>query len=317
MAVLCNPRTMARRSWILLGVLASVWGASYLFIKIGLEDFSPAMVVFLRTLLAALVLAPLAIQRGAMRGLRPLLWPIVLLAAVQVAAPFLLISWGEEEISSSLAGILVASAPILTALLAVFIDQEERPSVAGGLGIGIGIVGVALLLGVDVGGDSAALVGGLAVVLASLGYAIGGFYLKARFKQTQPIGVVTATMLASALLVLPVALVSFPSDAPGAGAIAAMAALGAGGTGLAFVIFYTLIADVGPAKASIVAYIAPLFAVIYGVAFRDEAFTLTTLVGMALILGGSWIAGQARAPAARRADGRARRAHPPAPEAAA
>jgi drug/metabolite transporter (DMT)-like permease len=194
MAALCDPRTMDRRSWIMLGVLASVWGASYLFIKIGLEDFSPAMVVFLRTLLAAVVLAPLAFHRGAMRGLRPLLWPIVLLAAIQVAVPFLLISWGEEEISSSLAGILVASAPILTALLAVFIDHEERPSAAGGLGIGIGIVGVGLLLGVDVGGDSAALIGGLAVILASLGYAIGGFYLKARFKETQPIGVVTATM---------------------------------------------------------------------------------------------------------------------------
>src|SRR5688572_16172286 len=113
------------------------------------------MVVFLRTLLAAVVLAPLALHRGAMRGLRPLFWPIVLLAAVQVAVPFLLISWGEEEITSSLAGILVASAPILTALLAPFIDHEERSSARAGFGIGVGIVGVALLLGVDVGGDSA------------------------------------------------------------------------------------------------------------------------------------------------------------------
>ena len=317
MASLCNPRTVDRRSWILLGVLASLWGASYLFIKYGLEDFSPAMVVFLRTLLAAVVLAPLAFHRRALTGLRPLLWPVVLLAAVQVAAPFLLISWGEEEISSSLAGILVASAPILTALLAVFIDHEERPTAVGAFGIGIGIVGVGLLLGVDVGGDSGALVGGLAVVLASLGYAIGGFYLKARFRQAQPIGVVTATMFASAVLVLPVALATFPSEAPGAGSLAAIAALGAGGTGIAFVIFYTLIADVGPAKASIVAYIAPVFAVIYGVAFRDEAFTIGTLVGMALILGGSWVAGQGRVPSPRRADDRSRRAHPPAPEAAA
>jgi len=317
MGPVCHPRLVERRSWILLGLLAALWGASYLFIKIGLEDFSPAMVVFLRTLLAALVLAPLALHRGAMRGLRPLLWPIVVLAAVQVAVPFLLISWGEEEISSSLAGILVASAPILTALLAVFIDHEERPTLVGGLGIGVGIVGVALLLGVDVGGDSAALIGGLAVVLASLGYAIGGFYLKARFKEAQPIGVVTATMLASAILVLPVTLVSLPTDAPGLGPLAAIATLGAGGTGLAFVIFYTLIADVGPAKASIVAYIAPVFAVIYGVAFRNEAFTLATFVGMALILGGSWIAGQARAPVARAAGDRPRPARPPAPEVAA
>jgi drug/metabolite transporter (DMT)-like permease len=306
-----------RRSWILLGLLASLWGASYLFIKIGLEDFSPAMVVFLRTLLAAVVLAPLALHRGAMRGLGALVGPIVLLAAVQVAVPFVLISWGEEEISSSLAGILVASAPILTAMLAVFVDQEERTTLVGGFGIGVGIVGVALLLGIDVGGDSAALVGGLAVVLASLGYALGGFYLKARFKDTQPIGVVTATMLASAILVLPLALASFPNHAPDAGPVAAMITLGAGGTGIAFVIFYTLIASVGPAKASIVAYIAPVFAVIYGVAFRDEVFTLATLAGMALILGGSWIAGQARAPAATREADRVRPARPPAPEAAA
>jgi drug/metabolite transporter (DMT)-like permease len=283
---------------MLLGILASLWGASYLFIKIGLHDFSPAMIVFLRTLLAAIVLAPLALRRGALRGLRPLLWPIVLLAAIQVAAPFLLISWGEEELSSSLTGILVASAPILTALLAVFIAKDERPSAAGGFGIAIGIVGVALLLGVDVGGDSAALVGGLAVIVASLGYALGGFYLKARFRDTQPIGMATATMLASAVMVLPVALVTAPSDVPGLGPIAAMAALGAGGTGIAFVVYYTLIASVGPAKSSIVAYIAPVFAVFYGVVFLDEAFTLGTLVGMVLILAGSWIAGQARSPAA-------------------
>jgi drug/metabolite transporter (DMT)-like permease len=301
---------------MLLGLLASLWGASYLFIKIGLRDFSPAMVVFLRTLLAAVVLAPLALRRDAFGGLRPLIGPIVLLAAIQVAVPFLLISWGEEEISSSLAGILVASAPILTALLAVFIDHEERPSVVGAFGIGIGIVGVALLLGVDVGGDSAALVGGLAVVLASLGYALGAFYMKARFRDTQPIGVATATMLVSAVLVLPVALLSLPSEAPGLGPIGALAVLGAGGTGIAFVIYYTLIADVGPAKASIVAYIAPVFAVFYGVIFLDETFNLGTLAGMALILSGSWIAGQSRAPApATAADGRPRPAPPRAQEA--
>ena len=170
----------------------------------------------------------------------------------------------------------------------------------------------------DVGGDSAALVGGLAVVLASLGYAIGGFYLKARFKDTQPIGVVTATMFASALLVAAACAAHVPRRCAGAGSVAAMAALGAGGTGLAFVIFYTLIADVGPAKASIVAYIAPVFAVIYGVAFRDEAFTLGTrrrdgahprrLVDRRP---------GACCPTARPADDRPRPERPPAPEAAA
>src|SRR5688500_6865746 len=265
------------------------------------------MVVFLRTLLAAAVLAPLAIARRALAGLASRWWPLTVLAAVQVAGPFLLISWGEEEISSSLAGILVASAPILTALLAVFVDRDERPTRVGAVGIGIGIVGVALLLGVDVGGDSAALVGGLAVVLASLGYAIGGFYLRAQFKDAQPIGVATATMFASALLALPLALATLPSEAPAAGSLAAMAALGAGGTGIAFVMFYTLIADLGATMASIVAYVASAFAVFFGLAIRDEPFPLRTVVVMALILGGSWIADQGRLPGrTEEADGRSR-----------
>ena len=287
---------MNRRHWTLLGILAALWGASYLFIKLGLEDFSPAWVVFLRTLLAALVLLPLALHRGALAGLRDRWGAILFLAAIQVAGPFLLISWGEEEISSSLAGILVASAPILTAFLAIWVDHSERPSPVGALGIGVGIVGVALLLGVDVGGDSAALLGGLAVLLASLGYAIGGFVLKARLKGTQPIGVVTSTMLTSALLTLPLALVTLPAEAPQLKAVAAMAALGVGGTGLAFVIFYGLIADLGPTRASIVAYIAPVFALFYGVAFLDEAFTLATVAGMLLILGGSRLAGEGKLP---------------------
>lgn len=285
---------MDRRSWTLLGFLGALWGASYLFIKIGLHDFSPAMVVFLRVLLGGVVLLPLALRRSAFADLRGALVGIVLLAAMQVAAPFLLITWGEEEISSSLAGILVASAPVLTALLAVFVDQDERPTARGALGIGIGIVGVAFLLGIDVGGDGAALVGGLAVVLASLGYAAGALFLKARFRGVQPIGIATATMFASALLVLPVTFASLPTEAPGIGSIAAIAALGAGGTGLAFVVYYTLIATVGAAKSTIVTYIAPVFAAVYGVVFLDEAFTLGTLFGMALIIGGSLVAGQAR-----------------------
>lgn len=313
---------MDRRSWTLLGILASLWGASYLFIKLGLEDFSPAMVVFLRTLLAALVLMPLALHRGALAGLRER-WPaILLLAALQVAGPFLLITWGEEEISSSLAGILVASAPILTAFLAIWVDATEKPSAVGAAGIGIGIVGVAVLLGVDVGGDSAALVGGLAVLLASLGYAIGGFLIKSKMKDMQPIGVVTSTMLTSALLTLPLALLTFPTEAPHLKAVAAMAVLGAGGTGLAFVIFYTLIAELGPGKASIVAYIAPVFALFYGVAFLDEAFTLATVAGMSLILFGSWLAGEGTVPSSAREELRTGGAgpgpeRPPAPEAAA
>lgn len=281
---------MSRRAWTLLLTLASVWGASYLFIKIALDDLSPALVVFIRTGLAAAILLPIALGRGALAGLRGLAGPLALLAAVQVAGPFLLISVGEQEISSSLTGILVASAPIFTALLAVWMDHEERARGRRLVGVVAGIVGVALLLGVDLGGHGAALVGGLLVVLAGAGYALGGFYLKRRFAGVEPLGVVAGTMLASAALSLPLAAVTVPDATIGAGSIAAMAALGAVGTGVAFVIFYTLIADVGPARASLVAYIAPLFAVVYGVALLDESVSAGTFAGLGLIVAGSWLA---------------------------
>jgi drug/metabolite transporter (DMT)-like permease len=283
-----------RRSWFLLGVLASLWGASYLFIKLGLEDLSPYWVVFGRTALAAAILLPFALRRGALDGISERVGAVAVLALVQIAAPFVLISAGEQEIASSLAGILVASAPVFTALFAIWLDDEERSSGLSLVGIVLGIVGVALLLGVDVGGGTGALLGGLAVVLASMGYALGNFHLKRRFAGVQPLGVVTAAMAASALMVAPAALLTMPDSFPDAGSIAAVAALGVAGTGIAFVIYYTLVATVGPAKASIVAYIAPGFAVVYGVVLLDERFTLGTLAGLVLILAGSWLAAEGR-----------------------
>jgi len=291
---------MSGRSWAAIGFLAALWGASYLFIKLGLEDLSPAMVVFLRTALAALVLVPLTLRRGAFAGLRTRVGAIVFLAAVQVAGPFLLISIGQEHISSSLAGILVASAPIFTVLLVLSLDGRDGATAWSFVGIATGIVGVGLLLGVDVGGDGAALLGALLVVLASFGYAVGAIFLKRRLSGLQPVGVVTATMTASAVLVLPLAALTAPAEVPGAQALGAMLALGIGGTGIAFYIFYTLIANIGPAKASLVAYIAPVFAVLYGVTLLDENVTAGTLVGLVLILAGSWIAAEGRRPGTAR-----------------
>jgi drug/metabolite transporter (DMT)-like permease len=285
-----------RRSWLLLLLLASLWGASYLFIELGLEDFSPYWVVFGRTALAAAILLPFALARGALAGLSDRLGAVALLALVQIAAPFVLISAGQQEIASSLAGILVASAPIFTAVLAIWVDREERSSGLSLVGILAGMIGVALLLGVDIEGGTAALLGGLAVVLASVGYAIGGLYLKRRFADAQPLGVVTVAMAASAVMVAPAALFTMPASFPDAGSIAAVSALGVVGTGIAFVIYYTLIATVGAAKAMLVAYVAPGFAVVYGVTLLDERFTLATLAGLVLILAGSWLAAEGRVP---------------------
>src|SRR5436305_8404334 len=217
---------MNRRAWIWLLALASLWGASYLFIKIGLRDFSAEMVVFLRTLLGALVLLPAAVARKALGGLgRRWRWLLVL-AVVQVAAPFLLITFGERSISSSLAGILVASTPIFNALIALRIDPEERVGGWGMAGVGIGIVGVALVVGVDVGGSG--LLGALAVVLASVGYAVGGLFLKRRLRGVPPVALTTGTLATSALMVAPAALATLPGHVPSVGPALAVAALGCG-----------------------------------------------------------------------------------------
>jgi drug/metabolite transporter (DMT)-like permease len=295
-----HPRTVSRRAWILFALLSAAWGASYMFIKVALDDgVPPASIVFARTALAALVLLPIAARLGALAGVGSRLGAISLLALVQVAAPFMLITLGEQEISSSLAGILVGTAPIFTFLLAFALEGEERASRASLIGVGIGIVGVALLLGVDLGGSAAALLGGLAVVLASFGYAVGAWYLKRNLAEHEPVGIVAATLAATALMVLPLVAFDPPGEAPSFDAAASLVTLGVIGTGFCFVIFYWLIANEGPAKASLVAYVAPGFSVIYGVALLDESFTLATALGLALILGGSWLAAEGRLPRRR------------------
>jgi drug/metabolite transporter (DMT)-like permease len=287
---------MDRRSWSLLLLLGAIWGASYLFIKIGLRDLSPSMVAFIRIALAALVLLPIAAAQGALSGVRPRAGWLALVGAVQVAGPFVLISAGEEEISSSLAGILVASAPLFTALLAIWVDHEERSQGLRLAGVLVGFGGVAVLLGLDLGDSGSAFLGGLAVVLASLGYAVGGFLVKHRLAGVAPVGMSASVMAASAIFLLPPAILTAPGSAPGLGPAAAVTALGVVGTGAAFVIFYGLIASVGPARAFLVTYIAPGFAVVYGALLLSEEVTVATLAGLALILAGSWLAAEGRLP---------------------
>jgi drug/metabolite transporter (DMT)-like permease len=292
---------MSRRSWILFALLAAFWGASYMFIKVALDDgVPPFAIVFARTALAALVLMPIAVRLGALRDLSGRIGLIAPLALVQVTVPFVLITAGERDLPSALAGILVASAPIFTFLLAFALEGEERASRASLAGVGIGIVGVAVLLGVDTGGSGAALIGGLMVVLASFGYAVGSWFLKRNFGGAQPVGIVAATMTATALMTAPFVAIEPPTEVPPLETFASLGALGVVGTGVAFVIFYSLIASEGPARASLVAYVAPGFSVLYGVALLDESFTVATAAGLVLIVGGSWLAAEGRVPRRRR-----------------
>jgi drug/metabolite transporter (DMT)-like permease len=290
---------MSPRAASMVVALAAIWGSSYLFIKVGIDGgLSPAFISFARLALGALVLIPVAARSGALHGLRGQGRTVAFLGAVQLAVPFLLITIGERWISSSLAGILVASAPIFIALLALRIDNDERSAGAQLVGIGTGIAGVTLLLGVDVGTGGLELIGALLVLVASFAYAVGALALKRRMGDVQPVAWAAGAVSAGAAYLLVPAIATFPSAAPSPGAAAALLALGIGGTGVAFLLYYTLIGQVGAARASVVAYLAPGFAVLYGVTLRGEVVTTWTLVGLALVLGGSWLA--SRRPKERR-----------------
>jgi drug/metabolite transporter (DMT)-like permease len=164
------------------------------------------------------------------------------------------------------------------------------------VGVVLGMAGVVLLFGVDLSGDTDTLVGGLMILGAGLSYAFAVLIVKRGFTGVPPVGVAASTMVLSALAWLPVALLSLPTRAPHLDAVASLIVLGAGGTGIAFLFFYKSIADVGPARASIVAYVAPAFAVVYGVTLLDESFGVGTVAGLVLILAGSWLAAQGRLP---------------------
>jgi drug/metabolite transporter (DMT)-like permease len=284
------------RGLVLFALLAAAWGIPYALIKVALRGFEPEVVVFGRLAIGALVLLPLALRSGALRALRGRELELVALAAVQIAVPITLITFGERWVSSSLAGTLVSTTPLFVALLAVWVDRAERPSALNVAGLTLGIAGVGLMLGLDLGGGRP-LLGGAFVLLAALGYAIGALVTRRRFSGIPPVGLATGTLTSAALLLLVPAALAVPRGVPSAGPVAAELTLGVVCSGLAFLLFYGLIARVGAARASLVAYVAPVFAVLVGVAFLDERLTAGVAAGLVLILSGSWLASRRRAPA--------------------
>jgi drug/metabolite transporter (DMT)-like permease len=236
---------------------------------------------------------------GVLGSLRGRLGAVFVLAIVQVAVPLTLIALGEERISSSLTGILVASAPIFTFLLAFALTGAERANRSSLVGVAIGIVGVGMLLGVDAGGGAAALVGGLFVIGAAFGYAVAAWHLKRNLTGVEPVATVAGSQVIAALVMLPAGLLDFPDSVPDLDAVASLLTLGVVCTGFAFVLFHSLVATDGPARASLVGYIAPVFSIFYGVVLLDERFTAATLAGLVLILGGSWLAAGGELPTRR------------------
>jgi drug/metabolite transporter (DMT)-like permease len=279
---------------LLFVAVGVIWGIPYLLIKVAVGALSPAPLVFFRTLIAALLLLPLAAMRG---QLGPLLrhWKaLVVFAAVEVAIPWFFLASAEQRLSSSLAGLLIAAVPLVGALLG-WATGGERLGPLRLFGLLLGVGGVAALVGLDLhASDGWALVQ-MAVVV--VGYAVGPFILT-RYLSSQPgLGVTAAALALTALAYLPFAIVQFPRHWPAANVVGSVVGLSVVCTAAAFLLFFALIAEVGPVRATVITYINPAVAVALGVTLLHEPFTVGIGVGFALVLAGSVLATRRARPA--------------------
>src|SRR5438132_135244 len=278
---------MSRRYLAMLLGLAALWGASFLFIKVAVRELTPATLITGRLGLAAITLAllvPFAVgTRETLRQLRANAAWLVLVALVNTAIPFWLLSWGETRIDSGLASIIQASVPIFNALIAFVAFREVRVTGARLLGVGVGFLGVALLVGAQPQGK---VLGALAVVGMAFCYGVGGLLTGRHLSHVRPIVVALASTSIATLVALPFGAAEAPHHAPGWKTIGSVVALGIPGTALAYLLFFGLITGAGAAYASLVTYLIPPIALAYGALLLGERFGASALGGLALILGG-------------------------------
>ncbi len=280
-------RTMAGREWLLLGTLALIWGSGFFFTRIAVRDFTPATLIALRSGLSAIILYALLRNRRLATPDRT--WdawrPFVILGLINVAIPFTLNAWGLTRIESGLAGILTATVPLFTVVIAHLTTQDERLTPPIALGIGVGLCGVITILGLDVGslleGSGLAM---LAIVGASAIYGVVGVYGR-RIKGVPPLVMAWGQMSTATVMLLPLVLLEQPWDSttPSADGMLSLGALTLS-TVVAYIIYFRLLAVVGAVATSLVAYVIPVIAVLLGVVFLDEHLEPHHFAGMALIL---------------------------------
>jgi drug/metabolite transporter (DMT)-like permease len=288
----------------MFAAMGLIWGVPYLLIKIavGPGGVPVAVLVLARVTVGAVLLLPLAIRRGELAAVRPVLRWLVLFAIVEIVLPWLALAQAERGISSSLAGLLIASVPVIVAVLGLATGVVGRISPVRWLGLFVGLAGVALLAGPNLFGPGttgarAASVG--EVLFVALCYATGPLILKAKLADVPPIGQTAASLLVAAVIYAPLAALTWPSALPSGKVMAAIGGLAVVCTAAAFVIFFALIGEVGPARASVITYINPAVAVLLGVLVLGEHVTPLMLAAFAIILAGSVLATR---PARRGAD---------------
>jgi drug/metabolite transporter (DMT)-like permease len=286
------------RYWPLLILLGAIWGASFAFIKLAVEDIEPAPMMSIRCLVAGVILCGFVCVdlggRSALSALARSWKPALVLGAVNAAVPFWLVAWGEKHIDSSVAAIAQSTVPVFTFLLATQFLPHERVGSTRVLGVALGFVGVAVLAGFDPTGGWWAVAGTLAVVLSSLSYATGGIYGQLRVQTIPGPVLATGSMLVGGLLLAPLAAFQLPSRRPDAEAIGGLLALTLLGTAFAQLILFRMLRLFGSRRLSLVTYLIPAFAVVYGAAFLDERVSAAALGGLALILAGVALASGAQ-----------------------
>lgn len=274
-----------------------IWGVPYLLIRVAVRDLSPSMLVLSRTAIAALLLVPLAASRD---ELRPLLrhWrPLAVFAGIEIAIPWLLLGSAEQHLSSSLTGLLVAAVPLVAVIAAATTGDRERVGGARLAGLLLGVAGVAAIVGVNVDGTSAAPL--FQVGLVAVCYAVGPLILQRYLSHLPTLGVIAASLALTALVYVPIAAFSVPSEMPSAAVLGSVVGLAVVCTALAFVVFFALIGEIGPVRATVITYVNPAVAAILGVAVLGEHLTAGVVLGFGLVLAGSVLA--TRAPRRRSA----------------
>jgi drug/metabolite transporter (DMT)-like permease len=289
---------MSRRGLTLFIALSIIWGTPYLFIRIAVEHVEPSVMVALRVALAAILLLPVALARGQFRGIRPYLPWIGVFALVEITGPFLMLGYAETVLASSTTALLIAAVPIVAAVLARSLGLDARLGGIRVLGLAIGITGVGVLVGFDIPGDQWWAVGAAAITV--IGYALGPIVISTRLADAPPLAVISLALAANAIIYAPIAWIQRPTVAVPASAWWSIAVLGVLATAIAFLIFFALVAEVGPSRMTVITFLNPAVAVLLGVIVLSEPITLGLILGFPLVLLGSYLATRPdRNPAAR------------------
>jgi drug/metabolite transporter (DMT)-like permease len=279
---------MSRRAWWLFAAMALIWGVPYLFIKIAVNEISPAEIVGFRTLIGGLVLLPLALRGGALReALRA--WPFVLaFGVIEMAIPWLLLGLAEQHVASGFAGLMLATVPIFGTLVAFALGDRTALSRVRVLGLVVGVAGVAALVGLDSITGTLDPIAVVELLVIALCYAVGPAIAARKLAHVPSMGVITLSLLIAATLYLPVTVHGLSGGLPSGWTIVSVLVLALVCTALAFVLFFKLIAEAGPVRATVITFVNPAVAVALGVVVLGERLTWGIVLGFPLVLLGSY-----------------------------